>query len=188
MVTLRAPVPEDIEMLFEWSQDRTVARRWRFYHEVPGRAGFGEGILAGVLAHAVIETRDRVPIGYATAYNADFRSQICMAGSVMGPACTAPGLVALGSAWFLDSVFRDYNLRRVYLEVYGHNQPAADAALRRGGELEGVLRDDLFLDGRYFDRQIVAIRREAWLERRHPARTRPEPGRDVEHLAQSQLV
>lgn len=169
MVALRPPQPDDLELLFGWSQDRLVARRWCFYHRLPSRDEFAQDFFAGVLTHAIIESRDGVPIGYAMAYNADFRSEVCSMGSVIGPTCIAPGMVTLGSVRFLDGLFRDYNFRQIYLEVYGHNQPVADALRRRGGQLEAVLQDDLFLDGQFHDLQIFVVTRETWLERRRPA-------------------
>jgi RimJ/RimL family protein N-acetyltransferase len=63
--------------------------------------------------------------------------------------------------------FETLNLNRIWLNVYEYNQRGVRAYEKVGFRREGVLRQDTFRDGRYWDTIAMAVLREEW--RKEPA-------------------
>jgi RimJ/RimL family protein N-acetyltransferase len=61
--------------------------------------------------------------------------------------------------------FETLNLNRVWLHVYEYNARGLRAYEKVGFRREGVLRQDTFRDGRYWDTVAMAILREDWQKR-----------------------
>ena len=57
----------------------------------------------------------------------------------------------------VEFAFRDLNLHRVWLRVFGTNTPALKTYSAAGFAREGVMRDAAFIDGRYVDVVIMGI-------------------------------
>ena len=68
----------------------------------------------------------------------------------------------------LQYAFRTLNLNRVWLKVFQEHQAAVRLYMKCGFVLEGVLRQDAYLDGRYRDTMIMSVLRRDY-ERAHPA-------------------
>ena len=62
----------------------------------------------------------------------------------------------------LDFAFRDLNLRRVYLHVFGDNAAAVRTYEKAGFVREGLLRGAAYVDGKYLDVLVMAILREEY--------------------------
>jgi UDP-4-amino-4,6-dideoxy-N-acetyl-beta-L-altrosamine N-acetyltransferase len=58
--------------------------------------------------------------------------------------------------------FATMNLHRVWLHVYEFNARAIRTYEKVGFQREGVLRQDAFRDGRYWDTYVMAILRDEW--------------------------
>ncbi|TCT27110.1 RimJ/RimL family protein N-acetyltransferase [Melghiribacillus thermohalophilus] len=58
--------------------------------------------------------------------------------------------------------FEDLSLNRLQLEVYSHNPRGIRAYEKAGFKQEGVIRESLFLNGRYFDEIIMGILRKEY--------------------------
>jgi len=65
----------------------------------------------------------------------------------------------------LDFGFKDLNLHRVYLHVFGSNEAALKMYEKVGLVREGVLRAAAYIDGRYRDVVIMGILRDDHLGR-----------------------
>lgn len=68
----------------------------------------------------------------------------------------------------LQYAFRTLNLNRVWLKVFQEHQAAVRLYMKCGFVLEGVLRQDAYLEGRYRDTMIMSVLRRDY-ERAHPA-------------------
>jgi RimJ/RimL family protein N-acetyltransferase len=62
----------------------------------------------------------------------------------------------------LGYAFETLNLNRVWLHVYEYNERGIRAYEKLGFRREGVLRQDTFRDGRYWDTITMAVLREEW--------------------------
>jgi RimJ/RimL family protein N-acetyltransferase len=58
--------------------------------------------------------------------------------------------------------FETLNLHRVWLHVFEYNPRGQKAYLKVGFQREGVLRQSIFREGRYWDTIVMAILREDW--------------------------
>lgn len=58
--------------------------------------------------------------------------------------------------------FETHNLNRVWLHVYDYNQRAIRAYEKVGFRKEGVLRQEMFRDGHYWDTVVMGILRDEW--------------------------
>jgi [ribosomal protein S5]-alanine N-acetyltransferase len=53
--------------------------------------------------------------------------------------------------------FNVLNLRKIYLGVYGNHQAAIKSYERAGFEVDGILKEHLYLDGTYVDKVYMSI-------------------------------
>lgn len=58
--------------------------------------------------------------------------------------------------------FKTMNLHRIFLRVYDENYSGIKAYERAGFVREGVLRQDVYLDGEYHDVLVMAVLRTEW--------------------------
>lgn len=63
----------------------------------------------------------------------------------------------------LTFVFEELNLNRLQLEVYSHNQRGIKAYKKAGFKIEGIIRDSLYLDGKYTDEIIMGMLKKEYL-------------------------
>lgn len=68
----------------------------------------------------------------------------------------------------LKYAFHTLNLNRVWLKVYQEHQAAVKLYMKCGFVLEGVLRQDAYLEGKYRDTLIMSVLRRDF-DRAHPA-------------------
>ena len=59
--------------------------------------------------------------------------------------------------------FRTLNLNRIWLHVFEFNERALRAYEKVGFVREGVLRQDVFREGRYWNTVVMGILRDEWL-------------------------
>ena len=76
---------------------------------------------------------------------------------VMAPDQAGKGYAKEGVRLALRFAFRQLNLHRVYLKVAQPNERAVRLYEKCGFQVEGCLRDELFLDGRYADALVMGI-------------------------------
>jgi ribosomal protein S18 acetylase RimI-like enzyme len=72
--------------------------------------------------------------------------------------------------WCLDFAFKQANLHRVMLEVAEINPRARRLYERIGFVVEGVKREHLWFDGRYWDQTIMGILDREWRAKREAAK------------------
>lgn len=61
--------------------------------------------------------------------------------------------------------FDQMNLNRIYLEVYAWNQSAVRLYQKCGFQIEGVLRQAYYAEGKFQDVVLMSVVREEWRER-----------------------
>src|SRR5262249_36130569 len=71
--------------------------------------------------------------------------------------------------------FETLNFNRLWLRVYEFNERGIRSYGRVGFKKEGVMRQDVFREGRYWDTWIMGMLRQEWLAKKNSPRT-PESG------------
>ena len=134
------------------SEEEYIAKAYRSEHDL-------------VLGISVQET-DRL-IGAAGLHGIDFTNRHAMFGISIGvKEDWDHGHGTEATALMLQHAFETLNLNRVWLYVYEDNERGIKVYERIGFQREGVLRQDLFRNGRYWDTVTMAILREEWEARR----------------------
>lgn len=54
-------------------------------------------------------------------------------------------------------IFEDMNMRKIRLSAFSFNERALKCYTKCGFEIEGVLKDEIFKDGKYYDEMILSI-------------------------------
>jgi len=75
------------------------------------------------------------------------------------------GTGILVSAHFLNFLFEQYPLRKIYMRVYSYNRRCIDILQRLGIEEEGILKDYRYYRGCYHDLVIFSMSREKFLNK-----------------------
>lgn len=61
---------------------------------------------------------------------------------------------------FINYLFKCFPIRKIYCEVYENNQNKIDIFNTMGFIEEASLKDDMFFDGRYYNKSVLALYRE----------------------------
>ena len=87
---------------------------------------------------------------------------------IVSPEHWRKGVAKEAIGLMLEYAFYTLNLNRVWLKVFQEHQAAVKLYMKCGFVLEGVLRQDAYLEGRYRDTMIMSVLRRDF-ERMHPA-------------------
>jgi RimJ/RimL family protein N-acetyltransferase len=105
-----------------------------------------------------IETKDGVYLGGIGLHRINWRDRNAEVGIVIGKKeYWNKGYGTDAMMTILDFAFNRMNLHRVYLRVYDFNPRGIRSYEKCGFKKEGVLRQDLYRDGKYHDTIIMGI-------------------------------
>jgi hypothetical protein len=98
------------------------------------------------------------------AYSADFRNGHVRFGATrFGPPTLGASMhIVRASFMMFDYLFAGWPFRRLYLELPEYNRDQLESSIGSLFETEAVLREYLYLDGRYWDQIILGLSRPAW--------------------------
>jgi RimJ/RimL family protein N-acetyltransferase len=115
------------------------------------------------VAFAIVLRQDDRLIGATALHQIDFLRRNCAFGIVIGdPGEWGKGHGTEATRLIVGHAFETLNLNRVWLHVYEYNPRGIRAYEKVGFRREGVLRQDTFRDGRYWDTVVMGILREEW--------------------------
>ena len=160
---LRPVGQSDYAYLYDLSLHAENLARWRYRSATPSPESFVVDLWNGVLAQFVIEsaaTRERA--GLAVAYNADAANGTVFLGVVLDPAHRRKVWPIEGVLLFLDYLFRNWALRKVYAESPEYCAQQFASGSRWLFQEEGRLREHQYHQGRYWDYIHFALYRESW--------------------------
>jgi RimJ/RimL family protein N-acetyltransferase len=120
--------------------------------------GKGERITLGI----ALRDGDRL-IGGAGLHDLDERCRRATFGILIGPPEErGKGYGTEVTRLMVGYAFETLNLNRVTLQVYEYNPRGMRTYEKVGFRREGVLRQDTYRDGRYWDTIVMGILREEW--------------------------
>ena len=166
LVRLRAQEPEDLERNLRWINDAEVRQfllQARYPISRPEEEKWMEANRGSSFEYVrlAIETKEGQHIGNIGLGPASPEHRRAPLGIMIGEKdCWGRGYGTDAIRALLRFAFREMNLNRVWLTT-GENNPRALACYRKCGfREEGRLRQDRYLEGRYWDTILMGILRE----------------------------
>ena len=104
-------------------------------------------------------------VGFAYSYEFHELDGHCQFTVAVKPDYQLTGVGGMISLQFLEYLFMNYNLRKVYIHVYGHNIHSRQCVESFGFCLEGTLREYRFYNNKFEDLLIYAVTREGFKDK-----------------------
>jgi RimJ/RimL family protein N-acetyltransferase len=178
-ICLRPVEREDARIIAPWLNDQEVIRTTLQYRpmtlareeEFLAQASASEkDLVLGIVPRATGQL-----VGVTGLHLLDFRNRHASFGLMIGVKEEwGKGYGTEASRLILDHAFLTLNLNRVWLHVHEYNTRGVRAYERVGYRKEGLLRQDCYRDGRYWDTFVMGVLREEWVARRK-AEEQPDP-------------
>jgi RimJ/RimL family protein N-acetyltransferase len=166
-IYLRPLDREDADLVRSWLNDPEVRAHLQWYRPLSRRAeeefidrvGQSEHDLVLLI---VLKEWD-CPIGVAGLHDIDVKNRHALFGICIGvKEQWGKGHGSDATRLIVGHAFETLNLNRVFLRVYEDNARGIRAYERVGFKREGLLRQDNFRHGRYWDTIVMGILREEW--------------------------
>ena len=146
-----------LPFLFELATSERTGFRWGIPGTMLRLEQFNEMVWTGAWCNFIVhDLKSNQPIGIVTGYQPNFPDGYAYVAQVMIEEVqqTGKGVEALGL--FINLLFTNYNLRKLYFEVFEYNLPLAIGHSMRE---EGRLKDHTYFDGQWWDKIILALYR-----------------------------
>jgi RimJ/RimL family protein N-acetyltransferase len=157
----------DATLVMPWLNDPEVNRTLRTC--IPINQVVEEAFIARVsqgdhsLPLVIVLRENDKPIGVTGLHEIDYRNRHAGFGITIGAKDEwGKGYGAEATRLIVGHAFATLNLNRVWLEVYEYNLRGQRAYEKVGFKKEGVLRQDNFREGRYWNTIIMGLLREEW--------------------------
>ncbi|MCA9773185.1 MAG: GNAT family N-acetyltransferase [Myxococcales bacterium] len=162
-VRLRAVVPPDYQFLYELAMSEELGWRWRSRGTSMSPEGFAQAMWQDSLAQfMIVHPESGEPFGLVTAYGANFKHGWTYYAQVMRPDLMGTAIGMEAAALFVNYLFTNWNLRKIYIEAVEFNFDQFRSGLGKYFDQEGCRRAHEFYQGRYWDSYTLAIHRERW--------------------------
>ncbi len=168
---LRAYRREDIDAALAYINDPEVKRYLAPGIPFPLTREDEERFFAGNSANKdcysfAIDTLDGRYIGGCGVHQVDWKNSVCEVGIFIGDrALWGQGFGTDAFGVLVRFAFEQMNLNKVRLRVYDYNLRGIKSYLKLGFKKEGVMRQELFKDGKYHDIVMMGLLREEWTGR-----------------------
>jgi RimJ/RimL family protein N-acetyltransferase len=166
---LRRAVRADIPRFLKWQTDEEVSylSGGRFIPQEDLERKLSQPFPESLLF--IIQIKER-PIGYLSFYNIRWKDRIGEFGVVIGEKDCWNKLYGLDVyATFLDYAFNTLNMHKLYGTVVEYNERPIRLIEKGGGNKEGILKEYIFKDGRYYDMYMYSFSQKEYLEAKEKA-------------------
>jgi hypothetical protein len=166
-VAFRQIEREDLPMLRDWrnlEKVRKYCREYRWLNMVDQERWFEKASTNKVNDMFLVLANDE-PIGVCGLTHINWKDRSAEVSFYLSKTMNSAIEVAIGIEvykMFKKKGFDEYNLNRLWGEAYSFNQGGISLALLCGFKEEGVLRQTVFWDGKYFDSVIVSMLAEEY--------------------------
>lgn len=115
------------------------------------------------VAFVIVERASDRPVGGTGLHQIDWRSRHACFGLTIGdPADWGKGYGTEATRLLVDHAFETMNLHRVWLQVIEYNERGIRVYEKIGFKKEGLLREEHYREGRYWNTWLMAILRQDW--------------------------
>jgi [ribosomal protein S5]-alanine N-acetyltransferase len=170
-IYLRPLEREDAQQCLAWFNHPEITRWLLLYRPINLRAEeeFIDKALQSehdLVLGIAVQTTDRL-IGGTGLHQIDFKNRNAGFGISIGAKEEwGKGFGTEATRLMVLYAFETLNLHRVWLHVYEYNARGIRTYEKVGFRKEGVLRQDTYREGRYWDTIVMAILREEWDDRK----------------------
>jgi diamine N-acetyltransferase len=164
-IALRPVQEEDLSFLFRLWADPCRCHLWLRGRPVYDEAGFHQAWhnwTSGTLAAKFLVEAAGRPVGLVFDYDRTLEDGWTRAMTLLQEESVGRGGGVIATALLMDWLFQSLPLRKVYHEVYGYNAGVVRMWRKLGLSEEGVLKEDRYWNGAYWDLHLFALYREAW--------------------------
>jgi len=158
---------EDLALLRDWRNQERVRKNCREYRllNMINQLNWFEKISTSKVDDMFLVVVDDNPVGVCGLTHIDWKNRSAEVsyyfGKPIGPAIdVATGLEAY--EFLKKKGFKEYNLNRLWGEAFSFNKGGINLALKCGFKEEGVMKQTVFWDGRYWDSIIVSMLAEEY--------------------------
>lgn len=160
----------DTENILRWRNSDGVAKN--FIYRKPLTRQEHENwldthIASGRVAQFIIEEADNnLSVGSVYLRDIDHNHKKAEFGIFIGEeAARGKGHGTQATFLMLQYAFEELSLNKVFLRVFAHNENAIKCYLNAGFKKEGLFRDDVLIDGKFYDIMFMSILKNEWKER-----------------------
>ncbi len=172
-ILLRPLDPGDIERSIIWRNDpeiRDMALSYRYPVTVAMEESWYKKMLTGDDRSMIYFSIDNIEhqnhIGFIHLYNIDYLARNAYFGIIIGDKTEQRKGKATEAMHILFCyAFLQLNLRKISLEVASFNKRALSLYDSFGFKNEGILKQQIFLSGKYYDKYSMCIFRDEYLEK-----------------------
>jgi RimJ/RimL family protein N-acetyltransferase len=165
-INLRPVSSADYRSFLSWRTDVNELHVWTATRRLPTVEEFQEEIekLLRQSITLLVERREgREAIGFMQAYNLNAGEGWTFSLGYIQPRYRR-GHGAEAYAWFLDYLFGNFPLRKVYADVYEFNMASMKPLITGGFVEEGCFKEHAWFRDRFWDVFRLAMYRDAWNE------------------------
>ncbi|AEX85937.1 acetyltransferase [Marinitoga sp. 1135] len=169
LVKLRAYSKNDLEKVLEYINDEEVRKNLMPGIPYPFRMEDEEKWYeklnpfgGGKYDFAIELKKTGEYIGGCGVNEIDWKNSVATVGIFIGKPFFNKGYGTEAMKLLVDFVFKEMNINKVKLHVFSFNQRAIKSYEKVGFKVEGILREQIFREGKYHDEVIMGILRKEW--------------------------
>lgn len=164
-IYLRPITREDTEMVLRWRNSAAVKQYFIYRKDITPEEHLNwleTKVQTGKVAQFIICLRENdLPIGSVYMQSIDHVHKNAEYGIFIGEeAARGKGCGSDAAKLAVQYAFEELQLHKLYLRVISDNQRAIRSYEHAGFVVEGVMRDEIFVDGKFCDVTRMAIIRE----------------------------
>jgi RimJ/RimL family protein N-acetyltransferase len=163
--------PDHVNLYCKWENNPTVRRYART--EIPLTLedskkflNSDENKVKSRVVFEILYKKDKIPIGYCELTEISWTNRNAYIGLLIGEIdYWGHGIGTESIKLILNYGFNELNLSKIKIEALEPNLSSIYCIEKNGFKLEGSLREEVYVDGLYYDLLVYGILKEEWIEK-----------------------
>ncbi|MEK6938088.1 MAG: GNAT family protein [Nanoarchaeota archaeon] len=156
-----------IKNMYEWSNDDEITHLmftgiWPGNYETLEQT-YTNLVKGDNVVFAIVDKKNDKIIGICGLYGIQWQPRFAEYRILIGnKAYWGKGIGTMAATFILKYAFRKLNLNKVHLGVNVENKGAVKSYEKAGFKHEGIVRQEIYRNGRYYDAHKMSVLREEW--------------------------